>query len=290
MPESITEAFVQQFDTQIRLECGQKESRLMRAATDRGTITGESFTANMLDDDGGELDEDNTRHGDTVWSDLTHLTPVANMYDYFKAFPVDRADEPKLLANPTGKYMDLLIRYRNRRMDKILYNALRGTQTLKDGSTEVLPSTQKIAHGSAGMTKNKIIEAKSIFRANECDEENDEELFIIYTDKVLQDILADTTLTSADYMAGQMLQTGTLKGKWLGFNWIPYQKIYNDGGGTPTYFTVAWAKSGVQFGQGFVEGDAARRKDKKNTMQVSMAGSWGALRTEAKRVVEIAFQ
>lgn len=287
MPSSVTEAFVQQFDTQMRLEAGQSQSRLMAATTDRGTITGESFTANMLDDDGSELDQNTVRHGDTVWSDITHLTPLATMLDYYKALPVDRADEPKLLANPSGPYMDMLVRNRNRRCDKIIYNALRGTQTLKDGSTEVLPSGQKIAHGSTGLTKSKIIEAKSIFRANEVDEEEGEELFIVYNDKALQDILADTTLTSADYIAGQMLQTGTLKGKWMGFNWIPYQGVTLS---SSTYYLVAWAKSGCQFGSGFVEGNVQRRADKKDTLQVSMAASYGALRTEAKRVVEIAFQ
>ncbi len=287
MPESITEAFVQQFDTQMRLEAGQKESRLQMTATDRGNITGESFTANMLEDDGGVLDQDSTRHGDTIWSDITHLTPVATMLDYFKAYPVDRADVPKLLANPSGPYMDKLIRAKNRRMDKIIYDAARGTQTLKDGTTEALPSGQKIAHGSAGMTKAKLIQTKKLFRQNECDEHNDEELFITFDSKTLEDILSDTTLTSADYMAVKMLQEGDISGKWMGFKWIPYEAIYNDG---TTYYNIAWCKTGLQFGTGFMEGDVSRRKDKKNTLQVSMAGSWGALRTQAEKVVEIAFQ
>lgn len=287
MPQSITQAFVQQFDTQIRLEAGQKNSRLMMTATDRGTITGESFTANMLDDDGGILAANTVRHGDTVWSDVTHLTPIASMLDFYEALPVDRADTPKLLANPSGPYMDLLIRKRNRRCDKIIYNALRSTQTLKDGTTEVLPSTQKIAHGGTGMTKSKVIEAKKIFRRNEVDEHDDEELFMTFDSKTLEDILADTTLTSADYMAVKMLQSGDISGKWMGFTWIPYEALFNDG---TTYYNLAWAKSGVQFGSGFVEGNVQRRGDKKDTLQVSMAASYGALRTEAKRVVEIAFQ
>ncbi|MDX1497049.1 MAG: phage capsid protein [Salinisphaeraceae bacterium] len=287
MPTSITEAFVQQFDTQMRLECGQKESRLQRTITDRGNITGESFTANMLEDDGGTLAQNTTRHGDTVWSDATHLTPLATMLDYYDALPVDRADEPKLLANPSGPYMDLLMRRKNRRIDKIIYDAARGTQTLKDGSTEALPSGQKIAHGSTGMTKTKLIECKKLFRANECDEHNGEELFITFDSKTLEDILADTTLTSADYMAVKMLQSGDVSGRWMGFTWIPYEAIYNDG---TTYYNIAWAKSGIQFGTGFLEGNVQRRGDKKDTLQVSMAASWGALRTQAEKVVEIAFQ
>lgn len=286
MPDSITEAFVQQWDTQIRLEAQQKESRFQGCVIDRGMITGESFTANMLEGV-DELDEDNTRHGDTVWSDIIHLTPIATMADFFKAFPVDRADIAKLLANPTGAYMERLIQAKNLRVDKIIYDAARGTQTLKDGSTEALPSGQKIAHGSAGMTKAKLIQAKKIFRANEADEHNGEELYLAYDSDMLEDILSDTTLTSVDYMAVKMLQEGDISGKWCGFNWKPYERLYDDGS---TKYAIAWAKSGVQFGSGFIEGDAGRRKDKKNTMQVSMAASFGALRSQAEKVVEIAFQ
>lgn len=286
MPQSITEAFVQQWDTQIRLEAQQSESRFQSRVTDRGMITGESFTANMLEGV-DELDDDNTRHGDTVWSDITHLTPIATMSDFFKAFPVDRADVAKLLANPTGAYMQRLIQAKNLRIDKIIYDAARGTQTLKDGTTEALPSGQKIAHGSAGITKAKIITAKKLFRTNEADEHNGEELYLCYDSDMLEDILSDTTLTSADYMAVKMLQEGDISGKWCGFNWVPYERLYDDGS---TKYAVAWCKSGIQLGTGFIEGDAGTRKDKKNTMQVSMAASFGALRTQAEKVVEIAFQ
>lgn len=287
MSFTITEAMVRQFDTQIRLEAGQNSTRLLGCVTDRGMITGDSFTANMLEDDGGELDENNTRHGDTIWSDATHLTPIATMRDFFKAYPVDRADEPKIIANPSGSYMNLLLRARERRIDKIIYDAARGTQTLRDATTEALPSGQKIAHGSTGFTKAKIIQAKKMFRAVECDEHNGEELFMIYTSQMLEDVLGDTTLTSIDHLAVKMLQEGDISGKWCGFKWIPYESIYN---ASSVYYTVAFAKSAIQFGTGFEEGDMSRRKDKKNTMQVSMAASYGALRTQAEKVVEIAFQ
>lgn len=286
MPATITQAFVEQFDTQIRLEAQQTESRFQSCVTDRGTITGESFTANMLDSV-DELDADTTRHGDTVWSDIVHSTPIATMADFYKAFPVDRADEAKLLANPSGAYMQRLVAAKNLRLDKIIYDAARGTQTYRDASTVALPSGQKIAHGSAGFTKAKLIQAKKMFRSNEVDEHNGEELYITYDSDMLEDILTDTTLTSADFMAVKMLQEGNISGKWCGFNWRPYERLYDDGS---TKYAIAWAKSGIQIGTGFISGNVQRRGDKKDTLQVSMAASFGALRTESVKVVEIAFQ
>jgi len=286
MSSTIPEAFVRQFDDTYRMLAQQKESRFQSAVLDRGMITGESFTANNLGTV-DELDEDNVRHGDTIWSEIDHETRVAVMRDYNKAFPVDRADEPKLLANPSGSYMERLVQAKNLRIDNLIYAALRGASLKKDSTTVALPAGQKIAHGSAGMTKAKIIQAKKLFRKNEADSFNGEELYMAYNADVLEDILADTTLTSADFLAVKMLQDGDVSGRWMGFNWLPYERLFNDG--TATY-AVAWAKSGVHFGTGFMEGDVGRRKDKKNTLQVMMSGSWAAVRTDEKKVVEIAFQ
>lgn len=286
---TITQAFVQQWDTAIRAEAAQRESRFQSAVVDRGTIAGEAFTINFLSDDGGLIDANNVRHGDTEWTDPVHSTPVVNMADFYKAYPLDRNDIPKMLVNPVtgGDYMQLLMNAKNRRIDKIIYDAARGSQLKKDGSSEALPSGQKVAVAASGLTKAKLIEAKKIFRRNEADEFNGEELYIAYNDVMLEDILADTTLTSADYMAVKMLQNGDISGKWMGYKWLPFNGITLSGG---VYYTIAWAKSGIHLGKGYEEGNVTRRGDKKDAWQVSMGASYGAGRQDAKKVVEIAFQ
>lgn len=284
---TITQAFVQQFDTTIRLQAQQRTSRFESRTTDRGTITGESFTANKLGL-AQDTPENNVRHGDTTWGDITHSTRVALMRDFYDALPVDRADEPKILANPNGDYMTSLLAGWNRRKDGIIYTALLGNSQTKEGAQIALPAGQKIVAGAAGFTKTKLITAKKIFRANECDSEADDpqELYITYTSEMLEDILADTTLTSADFMAVKMLQEGNLAGKWMGFQWVPYERVNNVAG---TYSAVAWAKKAVHFGTGFFEGKSQRRADKKDTMQVSAAGSVGAVRVWEDAVVQIDF-
>lgn len=285
MPQSITQAFVQQWDDTIRLQAQQKDSRLSGSAIDRGNITGESFTTNRLapiDD----TPENNIRHGDTVWSDAQHSTRIALMKDFYQALPVDRADEPKVLANPTSSYMDSLVASWNRRKDAILYRALLGTAQTKDGALVVLPAGQKIAAAGTGFTKAKLLAGRKLFRKNEADSHAGETLNIIYTSEMLEDILADNQLTSADFLAVKMLQDGDVASKWMGFNWIPYEAVDNNAG---TFSTVAWATSALHKGTGFVEGRSQRRGDKKDTMQVSMAGSFSAVRVEEEKVVQIDF-
>lgn len=288
MSNSITAAFVQQWDTSIRLQAQQMESRLMKAVTDRGTITGDGFTVNNLDKI--EMDENTVRHGDTEWADANHTNRLAVMKDFYKALPLDRNDITKMIVNPVtgGDYMRLLMAAKNRKIDDVIYDALRGTITSKDaGTSYTLPSAQKIAHGSAGFTKAKLIQCRKMFRANECDSHNGEELFLAYNSAMLEDLLSDTTLTSADYMAVKMLQEGDVSGKWMSFNWLPYETLDY---ASSTYYTVAWAKSGIHFGKGYEEGNVTRRGDKKDLWQVSMGASYGAGRQSEEKVVEIAFQ
>ena len=288
MSSSITAAFVQQWDDSIRLQAQQKESRLMVGVTDRGQITGDGFTINNLDKI--DLDENTIRHGDTEWGDANHTARLATMKDFYKALPLDRNDIPKMLVNPVtgGDYMSLLMAGKNRKIDDVIYDALRGTINSKDGATSyTLPSGQKIAHGSTGFTKAKLIQCRKMFRANECDQHNGEELYIAYNSAMLEDLLSDTTLTSSDFMAIKMLQDGDVAGKWMTFNWIPYEALDY---AASTYYAVAWAKSGIHLGKGYEEGNVTRRGDKKDLWQVSMGASYGAGRQDENKVVEIAFQ
>lgn len=288
MSNTITAAFVQQWDNAIRAQAQQMESRLMKAVTDRGTIAGDGFTINNIGS--VELDANTVRHGDTTWGEPGHTNRLAVMQDFYKALPLDRNDIPKMIVNPVtgGDYMKLLMAGKNRKIDKIIYDAARGTINSKDGVTaNTLPASQKIAHGGTGFTKAKIIQAKSMFRANEADEHEGEELYIAYNDKMLEDILTDTTLTSADFMAVQMIQSGAVANRWMGFTWIPYQNITL---ASSVYYTVAWAKSGIHFGRGYEEGTVGRRGDKKDLWQVSMGASYGAGRQDETKVVEVAFQ
>lgn len=281
---TITNAFVIQWDNAIKQQAQQTESRLMKAVMDKGTITGESFTHNSLA--ATDMPEVTTRLGDTEWGNPEHSTRVANMRDFYRALPLDRADIPKMLVNPVtgGDYMSAIMAARNRRIDSIIYNALLADQLLKDGSSVALPVGQKIVNGGTGLTKVKLVQAKKLFRANEADQENGEELFITYTADALEDVLTDTTLTSADFMAVKMLQAGDIGGKWMGFNWIPYEGVST---AASVATLVAWAKSGAKLGRGYEEGNVTRRGDKRDAWQVSMAASYGALRTEEKKVVTI---
>lgn len=290
----ITAAFVQQFHNTYEVAAMQNESRLLKTSVNRGAIEGESFTINDMGQ--VEMQPSGERFGDTNWQIPDTGVRTALMSDFDCFIPIENRDLPKLKATPNDKYMKNLISARNRKTDDIIYQALVGGVTrttvndagVKSVATVNLPVGQIIL-SAFGTLKEKLAKAKSLFRKNEVDEHNGETLYILYTSTMLEDILGDTTLTSADYMAGKMLQEGGVGGKWMGFNWIPYEKL-NQGATAGELRTVVYCGSAVHFGDAPITGfDISTRPDKKNIKQVGGVHSFGAGRANELKVVAIDF-
>lgn len=284
----ITAAYVEQFHNTFEIICQQKESRLLKTAVNRGSITGASFTINDM---GNVEMRERTRYGDTQWDLPDAGTRRVILSDYDLAIPIPKDDVPKMLASVQGKYLDACVYAYQRKVDSIIYTALlepipRISEYNGKAKDVALPKTQIITKGGSGSIKDKILTAKSIFRANECDEENGETLYITYDANMLLQILSDTTLTSADYMSVKMLQEGQVI-DWCGIKWIPYNNLQFSE--DKTYKRVPmYTGTAVHYGQGAsYEVDISKRADKNNTTQIYVDGSMAAGRANEQKVVEI---
>lgn len=286
----ITAAFAQQFHDAFEIEAQQKESRFAQTVYNRGKIVGYSYTINDMG--AVEMEQVVNRFDDTKWSVPEAGTRIVNMADYSLHIPIEPRDLPKLLADPQGAYMSNLVAANNRLKDKVIYRGLLdsiGRKITKEGglTPTPLPATQKILAGGEGITKAKIAKAKAMFRKNECDEKMGERLYIAYNAAMLETILNDTTLTSADFLKVEMLQSGAVADNWLGFTWVPYEGLDL---ATDTYTTVAWCSSAAHFGAGQdYKTDVGVRRDKNNAIQISVMSSYGAGRANEKKVVSIEF-
>lgn len=292
-PSSPTAAYKQQFHDAFVAALAQKESRLQGTVMDRGQIDGSSFTINSLGIT--EMEAVTGRYQDKNPTELDNNTRVVYMADFDRTLVVDGFDIPKLAADPSHKYVGLLTEAANRRKDKSIYRALIDDIIVKTGEnsfgTASLPSGQKILAGGTAFTKAKILLARKLFRANECDQENGEQLFMAYDSNMVAQILADTTLTSADFMAVQMLQEGKVASNWLGFSWIPYEQLDAGAGGAGERKTVAWAKSGVHMGTGINVKTTIGENTQKRGHPTEAYGymSLGAGRQDEKKVLTIDF-
>ncbi|WP_137971998.1 phage capsid protein [Pseudomonas sp. F(2018)] len=283
MSQQITEAFVQQFADNFKHVAQQQVSRLEGTVTIEPNIVGMSKSINRL---GQRTAQRRTqRHGDTPINDQPHSTRYVDLFDWEDGDMVDDQDKIRMLVDPTSDYVKAMVSSMNRAKDDVIITSLGGNSRSSTGNI-VLPASQKIAVGGTGLNKTKIIQAKKIFRLNEADEENGEELFMIYSAQSLADILADTTLTSADFLAGKMLQEGSLKGKWMGFTWIPSERLPK---ASTTRYLYAYAKSGVVLGKGKeITTEVGKDPGKGFNVRIYAKQSLGSVRVEEEKVVEIA--
>lgn len=284
MSNQVTEAFVQQFDTTFRHLAQQMQSRLRGYVRVETGIVGESKSINRLGK--RRMSRRLNRHGDTPLNEQPHSTRYIDLFDYEDGDMVDDQDKLRMLVDPTSDYLKSMVAAANRQQDIEIIGCLGAGSRSKTGGIIALPTTQKIAVGGTGLTKAKIIQAKKLFRQNEADEENGEELVMVYSSQALTDVLSDTTLTSADFMAGKMLQEGSLKGKWMGFTWIPSEELPKV---ATTRYMYAFAKSGVALGIGQdVVHKVGPDPSKGFNNRVYIKESIGAVRVEEEKVVEIA--
>lgn len=291
---TITTATKQQYHDSFIHALQSRESYLGKTVVNRGMINGSSFTVNNIGS--SAMREVTGRYQDKTAQEIDHSTRIAYMADYdFGPYPVDAFDLPKLVADPTYKYLELGLAAAERQKDIIIYRAaLDGalTRTTEGGTVSLttLPASQQIAAGGTGLTKAKVIQAKSLFRRNKADSryEPGTKLYLAYDSNSVRQILSDTTLTSADFLAARMLENGEIV-NWCGFEWIPYEDL--DAPAANTARTVAWSSTAIHYGTGInVKTDISENKSKRgNPMEVYGVLSLGAVRQDEKKVVQIDF-
>ena len=283
MSQQITEAFVQQFADNFRHVAQQSQSRLEPTVAQEPNIVGMSKSINRL---GQRTATRRTqRHGDTPINDQPHSTRYVDLYDWEDGDMVDDQDKIRMLVDPTSDYVKAMVASLNRAKDDVIIASL-GSTSRSTTSNIILPAAQKIAVGGTNLTKAKIIQAKTLFRTNEADEEAGEELYMLYNAAAAAQILADTTLTSSDYLSGQFLREGSVRGKWMGFNWIPTERCPKIG---TSRFLYAYAKSGVTLGKGAdIMTKVGEDASKGFNVRIYAKMSIGSVRVEEEKVVEIA--
>lgn len=284
MSFQITEAFVQQYADNFIHLAQQTNSRFEPFVMLESGIKGMSKSINRLGQRTAQRRVN--RHGDTPINDQPHSTRYVDLFDWEDGDMLDDQDKIRLLTDPSSEYVKAMIQSLNRAKDSVIISALGGNSRSSTGNI-ALPSGQKVAVGGTGLTKAKLITTRGLFRANEADEENGEQLCLAYGNKQLQDLLSDTTLTNSEYNTVLSLQNGTINNATLfGFKMIPSERLPIS---STTRYCYAWAKSGVVLGVGEnIVTRVGEDSGKGFNTRIYARMSIGACRVEEEKVVEIA--
>ena len=285
MSFQVTTAFVQQYTTNVQLLLQQRGSKLRDAVT-VGSYTGKA--AKAVEQIGAVTAQRKTsRHSDTPLISTPHDARWVFPTDFEWADMIDDQDKLRMLIDPTSPYAVNGAYALGRAMDDIIIEAALGTaRTGENGdvNTPFLTSGQQIANGGTGLTIAKLREAKRILMANEVDPSVDE-LYMAVTAKQLDNLLGTTEVTSSDFNTVKALVQGDVN-TFMGFRFIHIERLPVDGSSHRR--VIAWAKSGVHLGMwNDINTKISERADKSYASQVYVKGTFGATRTEERKVVEI---
>jgi len=289
MSFNVTTHFVQQYTTNVQLLLQQKGSKL-RDAVSVGSYTGKA--AKAIEQVGAvEAQKRTVRHGDTPListpADARWVFPV----DYEWADLIDDQDKLRMLIDPQSSYAQNGAYALGRAMDDEIIASFFGTsKTGENGSTNTsFPAGQQVAAtigstGATGLNIAKLREAKRVLMANEVDIDNDP-LFCVISAQQHDDLLNEAQAISLDYNTRPVLVDGKITA-FMGFNFIHSERLDVDGS---SYRRVAaFAKSGMHLGMWKdISTMISERADKGYATQVYVKGTFGATRTEEKKVVEI---
>tara|TARA_R100001594_G_scaffold33372_3_gene61968 strand:+ start:6339 stop:7217 length:879 start_codon:yes stop_codon:yes gene_type:complete len=231
-----------------------------------------------------------SRHASTPLISTPHSRRRCNLGDYNVADLIDSTDRSKMMLNLEGPYMDAMVWAMGRKLDDVVIAAMTGNATSvssSDAESNVaLPSAQKVVHASAGLTLAKILEAKKILDAAEVDPDIPRCLAV--TAAQMEDLLGINQVTSSDYNTQKTLVEGEV-GTWMGFHIVRTERLGTDGDGNRQ--VLAWAQDGVGLSIGAEEDmkvEISNRADKNYSTQVYCESSFGSVRVEDAKVVEIA--
>ena len=259
----------------------QKRSKTYDAVWNKPNIGGKNYFQDRI---GQWLMEQKVgRQVPTPLSDPNLSRRMGIMKDFFLAKPLDKEDELKILSSPRSAYSIAGGNAVARKYDDENFAAALGTAYGgEEGTTAiVLPAIQKIAAGAVGLTKEKVKLAAR--KLNDFDVE-DEERFLFMSPQGLEDLLAETEVTSSDFTTLQALQSGSV-GSWMGFTARMSTRLPKS---STTRSCIAWQKMGICLGEAtspVIRTD--ERADLSYLWQLYAAIHIGSTRLEDERVVQI---
>lgn len=307
MSQQITEAFVQQYNSNVYMLSQQKGS-MLQAAVRNETQKGKSQFFDRIGQVTAVLKSG--RHSNTPQIDTPHSRRMVTLSDYEWADLVDDQDKIRTLIDPTSAYAMAAAWAFGRAKDDVIIDASIGSAySGETGTTPVShPNSQKYAANDGtnftDLNVKTLRAVRKILRANDVDKSL--KMYIACTSSQIASLLGQTEVTSSDFNTVKALVQGEVN-TFMGFEFIEINRLNTTAGrtisatastgavgsgssvaGANYRSAFAWAMDGLlmSIGEDYVS-KMSERDDKGYAMQVYSRMSIGATRMEEEKVVEI---
>jgi len=280
-PETL---YAKQYADIVSLKAQQKKSRLRNTVMLKTDARGEECFMDQVDSmDAVDI---TSRYQKTPVHEPSHARRRVSLIGSVVNPVLDPNDKVKMIVDPTSSYVMIGTAAMGRKIDDRIIAAATGTAyTGKTGTTAVsLPSSQKVAHGGAGLTIGKWLSALEILHGNDVDEE--EEKYLVISAKQLTNLLNSTEIKSSDYNSVKSLVRGEVD-TYLGCKVIRSERLGTDSNGDRQCLLFTKTGLGLAISQEVVA-RIDERPDLNYAKQVYFRMHIGATRLEEEKVVEIA--
>lgn len=282
--------YSQQYASAVELLAQQMTAKIANTFTQMTAVGKSATVVNQID--AIEADERTTRYDDIVPGDPVHTRPWVFPRTFDKAVFFDNIDAMRMNANPTSEYVNALVAAIRRKQDDEAIRAFYDARLLGENGTtsESFAAGQQVGTNvggtSSGLNVEKLQNAIQILEENEVDLDM-EQLYCVISPKQKRNLMNEIEVTSGDFFKGQVMTTRNPSG-FLAINFIVSNRLPVDGSSlrrVPLYTPKAMAFCSWDGG---LKTDVSQRKDKRGQpWQAYVQGSFGAVRRDADRIVEI---
>ena len=291
MSFQVDTALVQAYRANIDIKFQQMGSRL------RGCVRNERQAAEFeFYDRIGPVDaiEVTSRHADTPLVSTPHDRRRVALRDFDWADMIDNKDKMRMLADPTSSYVTNAVMAMGRAQDDVILQAAVGTAyTGKTGATTVafasaseiaVDYTESGAAANSNLTIGKLRKARYLLDKSEVTTEGQYDLCMVVDPAQIQSLLRTTEVTNADYSTVKALVHGEID-TFMGFKFIKSNRLTV---ASSIRSCLAWERQGLLLATGMeIKVDVGVRRDKRNSVQVYVCGSFGSARMWEEKVLRI---
>jgi len=226
--------------------------------------------------------------GDTKWGSIEHHQRWVFPSDFSLSLPISKPDPGRMLVDPRSPYAEAMRAAYARKCDDLIINAATADARIgryDDMRATPLPAGQIIADQNAGLTIDKLIEAREMLIA--ANNDPNEPRYLACSERQISNLLSTTEVQSVDYNSVKALVHGEVD-SFMGFKFISTERLLMTPGSPNVRHCFAWVKSGLKFCTwNPLDFKADQRPDKNYIWQLWESATIGATRTQEKKIVQI---
>ena len=207
---TIDQAFIKQFEREVHESFQRQGSKLRNTVRTINNVKGSSAIFQKV---GKGTASTKAQHGMVPIMNLDHSNVECVLEDYYAGDWIDHLDELKTNIDERQVIANAGANALGRKSDEMIITALEGA------------STNVIADGNVGLTKDKVLEAFENFGGS--DVPDDGQRFAVVGWKQWSDLLKIEEFVSSDYIGNTDLPyAGMTQAKmWLGTVWMPHSGL-----------------------------------------------------------------